>query len=84
VRVATGDNRGALPLLSGAPGVAHVEERGDELTLSLGREASPNTAAATIARRLIAADIDLYRICVARASLEQRFLEITSRLGVAS
>jgi hypothetical protein len=41
-------------------------------------------AAADINRFLVEAGLTVYRIEPARASLEGRFLEITSRLGVAA
>ena len=40
--------------------------------------------AADINRRLVEAGLAVHRLEAARASLEERFLEITSRLGVAA
>jgi hypothetical protein len=41
-------------------------------------------AAADINRFLVEAGLAVHRVEPARASLEERFLEITSRLGVAA
>ena len=40
--------------------------------------------AAEIARRMIGAGLELHRLEIARATLEQRFMEITTRLGEAA
>jgi ABC-2 type transport system ATP-binding protein len=81
VRVTTGDDVRALPLLRSDPSVARASDAGDGILLTLQPEAASKPVAAAIARRLIAADIDLYTLELGQASLEQRFLQITSRLG---
>jgi ABC-2 type transport system ATP-binding protein len=44
----------------------------------------PTAVAAEIARRMVGAGLELYRLEIAHATLEQRFMEITTRLGEAA
>jgi ABC-2 type transport system ATP-binding protein len=46
--------------------------------------ANAQDAAAEIARRLVGAGVGIHRLDLARASLEERFLEITTRMGEAA
>jgi ABC-2 type transport system ATP-binding protein len=77
------------PALSGLiaaadPASANVSDDSGRVVVALRPDASAERAAATISRSLIEAGVDLYELEIAHASLEQRFLEITSRLGVAA
>jgi ABC-2 type transport system ATP-binding protein len=60
-----------------------VEDTADGLRVSLPTDADPHVAA-EINRTLVAAGIAVRRLDPSRASLEQRFLEITSRLEEAA
>jgi ABC-2 type transport system ATP-binding protein len=60
-----------------------VEDTADGLRVSLPTDADPHVAA-EINRTLVAAGIGVRRLDPSRASLEQRFLEITSRLEEAA
>jgi ABC-2 type transport system ATP-binding protein len=57
---------------------------GIRVTLLPGRPTTAEQAAADLNRRLVEAGVAVHRVEPARASLEERFLEITSRLGVAA
>jgi hypothetical protein len=48
--------------------------------VTLRPEVDPEAAAGELSRRLVLANLVIKRLEPARASLEQRFLEITSRL----
>jgi ABC-2 type transport system ATP-binding protein len=62
-----------------------VEDTPDGLQVTLRRRGDAAEAtAADLNRRLVEAGITVHRLELARASLESRFLEITSRLGVAA
>jgi ABC-2 type transport system ATP-binding protein len=56
---------------------------GGDLRLRLVPDASVTAAAAALNRRLVEAGYAVHRVEPARVSLEERFLEITSRLGDA-
>jgi hypothetical protein len=60
-----------------------VEDTAAGLRVSLPADADPHVAA-EINRTLVAAGIGVRRLDPSRASLEQRFLEITSRLEEAA
>ena len=75
-------NRAAL-LLRLRPDVDSVREEGGVLVLRLGA-GDPRETAAEIARVLLDAGFELYRLQPERESLEQRFLDITTRLGEAA
>ncbi len=68
-------------LLGGHRAVRGVSAAGDELHVQL---VSGNDAAAAVNRALVEAGLAVYHVEPERVSLEDRFLEITSRLGVAS
>ena len=84
LRLATGDPFRARELLAPDPAVSEIAPDGDRIVLTLRRGAPAKATAAAITRRLVAAGIDLYELEIAQATLEQRFLEITSRLGAAA
>jgi ABC-2 type transport system ATP-binding protein len=85
VVVASGDNGRAGALLAPLPTVAGVAADDGMLRVSLdGRASRANDAIADINRRLVDAGIPVYRLQPEHASLEQRFLEITSRLEEAA
>jgi ABC-2 type transport system ATP-binding protein len=75
VLVATGDNARAKTLL----GDYEVEAVPEGLRVRIDDDAT----AATVNRKLVEAGIDVHRLEPERASLERRFLEITSRLDAA-
>jgi ABC-2 type transport system ATP-binding protein len=66
------------------PAVTSVSDDAGRVVVALRPDASAERAAATISRSLIEAGVDVYELEISHASLEQRFLEITSRLGVAA
>jgi ABC-2 type transport system ATP-binding protein len=74
------DNGRARRVLSAHPAVDRVIDDGTGLLVTL----TDPTAVAELNRRLVAADIPVHRLEPARASLEQRFLEITTRLENAA
>ena len=84
VLVATSDDERALAVVSGQRAVKSATPGPDgiRLVLDAGVEAQP--AADEVGRSLIMAGLALRRFEPARASLEQRFLEITSRLEEAA
>ena len=67
----------ALNLLAGHPAVARARQTSDGVRVAL---VDPDGVSAVNAR-LIEAGIAVYRFSPVRASLEDRFLQITSRLG---
>jgi len=81
VRLATGDEVRAHKLLAAAHEVREVarDERGLIVTLQHGAAAGPATA--RLVQRLVAAGVAVYRVEPGEATLEQRFHEITARLG---
>jgi ABC-2 type transport system ATP-binding protein len=71
-----------LALLSGHPAVHSVEENGTGIRAVLG-QVSPSEArsvAADLNRRLVEGGVDVFEIELPRATLEERFLEITHRM----
>jgi ABC-2 type transport system ATP-binding protein len=84
LRLSTSDPARSVPIVSVDPAVANVSDDSGRLVVALRPDASAEQAAATISRSLIEAGVDLYELEISHASLEQRFLEITSRLGVAA
>jgi ABC-2 type transport system ATP-binding protein len=68
-------------LLAAHPAVIRVENGGDDSVRVALRDA---TAVADLNRRLVQAGISVNRLDPAQASLEQRFLEITTRLEDAA
>src|SRR3954452_15095892 len=73
-------------LLTGRPAVQSATEtpEGIRVTLRPGFPITVEEAAADINRFLVEAGIAVHRLESAHASLEERFLEITSRLGVTA
>jgi ABC-2 type transport system ATP-binding protein len=83
--IASADNGRAGALLSRQPSVAGVAAEDGVLRVSLeGVDSVANEAIADINRRLVEAGIPVYRLEPEHASLERRFLEITSRLEEAA
>jgi len=80
--LSTDDDQHARELVRADERVAHVEQRADGLVIQLGSEfeGSVQEAAADLNRALVLAGIAVYRLEHQHVSLEQRFLEITSRL----
>jgi ABC-2 type transport system ATP-binding protein len=70
------DARTALDLLDGHPAVVAAHQTPDGLRVRL-----TGTDVAAINRRLVSAGVGVFRLQPVRESLEQRFLEITSRVG---
>jgi ABC-2 type transport system ATP-binding protein len=71
-----------VPLLSGHPAVHSVEENGKGIRVVLG-QVSPHDArsvAADLNRRLVEEGVEVYEMELPRVTLEERFLEITSRM----
>jgi ABC-2 type transport system ATP-binding protein len=85
IEVDTSEPQRAAMLLGALRFVGSVELTDTGVRLFLGQEALATAdAAAEIARRTVGAGLDLRRLDVARATLEQRFLEITTRMGEAA
>jgi ABC-2 type transport system ATP-binding protein len=80
VLIETDDVAAARVLLAAHPAVRHVTQDGGALQVSLADAA----AVPELNRRLVEAGQDVLRLEPARASLEQRFLEITTRLENAA
>ena len=72
----------ALMLLAGHPAVGSAAEDGQRIRVSLGQAAGGDArpAAADINRRLVEAGLDVYRLDLPAATLEERFLEITHKM----
>jgi ABC-2 type transport system ATP-binding protein len=81
--VATGDNERARALLRGRRDIRDVSERDAELIVALANGEPIATQTALIVQQLVQARIPVYRVDPAQATLEERFLQITSRLGDA-
>jgi ABC-2 type transport system ATP-binding protein len=79
--VATGDDQRARPLLLAQPAVDAVHSGNGALLLELDPGGPVEQTAAAIAEQLVAAGIPLYRLAAEQQTLEQRFLQVTSRLG---
>jgi ABC-2 type transport system ATP-binding protein len=78
VLVGVGDLDAARTLLAREPRVTHVEVEGSELRLTLADGLEP----AEVNQALVGAGIRVSRLEPARASLEEKFLAVTSRLEV--
>jgi ABC-2 type transport system ATP-binding protein len=76
----------ALALITGSPAVtaARVENGVLHLTLVEVDDDGGRSSAVAVNRALVAAGLAVYRLEPVAATLEQRFLEITSRLGEES
>jgi ABC-2 type transport system ATP-binding protein len=78
--IGVNDRARARALLAAEPSVRKVTDDGHDLRVSLVDPA----AAADLNRRLIEAGIAVHRLQPSQATLEQRFLEITTRLENAA
>ncbi|HKE98791.1 MAG TPA: ABC transporter ATP-binding protein [Actinomycetes bacterium] len=82
-----GDQMGVLALLAAHPAVAEAvgttggTSEAIRVTLAPAGPAEAARIAADLNRQLVQAGVTVYGFGLARASLEERFLEITSRLG---
>src|SRR3954452_13714807 len=86
ILIGSSDGVRVQALLAANPAVRSVARtpEGIRVTLRPGYPLSAEDAAANINRFLVEAGVAVQRLEPARASLEERFLEITSRLGVAA
>ena len=75
--IGCGDRDAALSLLGGHPAVAAAHATGDGVRVQL----RGNNGVASINAKLVQAGVAVFRLEPVRESLEQRFLEITSRVG---
>jgi ABC-2 type transport system ATP-binding protein len=82
--VATSDDEEALAIVSMHRAVAGIDVVPDGLRITLLAEVDARAAADDISRRLVQGGLAIRRFERARASLEERFLKITSQLEVAS
>jgi ABC-2 type transport system ATP-binding protein len=82
--IATSDDEEALAIVSCHRAVDAIDLAPEGLRITLLADVDPEAAADDIGRRLIQGGVAIRRFERARASLEQRFLEITTRLEVAS
>ncbi len=69
----------ALDVLAGDPAVFDAHETGDGVRVTL----AVADGAAAVNARLVGAGIAVFRLEPVRESLEQRFLEVTTRIGAA-
>ena len=83
LRVDCSDPARAAVLLRVRADVRSMEENEGELVLELADD-DPRATAAKIAHLLLDAGFELYRLQPEHYSLEQRFLDITTRLGEAA
>jgi len=84
ILIATSDEDRALTLLRESRAVASAVAEAEGIRVRLRPDVEAEPAADDIGRRLVLADLAIRRFEPARASLEQRFLEITSRLEEAA
>jgi len=82
IEVACSEPSRARLVLGALPFVESVADVGDQLEARVTADTAD--AAAEIARRLVAAGFDVHRLTAGQATLEQRFLEITTRLEEAA
>jgi len=80
VLIACDDNAAASALLAADPAVAHVQAADGGLSVELVDR--DDAAVADLNRLLVDASIAVHRLEPARVSLEERFLEVTTQLGV--
>jgi ABC-2 type transport system ATP-binding protein len=80
ILIATSDDERALALLGENRAVATTVPEPNGIRVRLRPDVEAGPAADDLGRRLVLADLAIRRFEPARASLEQRFLEITSRL----
>jgi ABC-2 type transport system ATP-binding protein len=79
--VATGDNERARALLLGRRDVSDIDGGDAELNVALQNGAPLETLTAAIVQQLVQAHIPVYRVDPEQATLEERFLQVTTRLG---
>ena len=84
ILVATDDEDRALALFGESRAVASAVPEADGIRISLRSDVEAQPVADELGRRLVLAGLAIRRFEPARASLEQRFLEITSRLEEAA
>jgi ABC-2 type transport system ATP-binding protein len=82
--VATSNDEEALAIISMHRAVAGIDVVAEGIRITLLGDVDANAAADDISRRLVEGGLAIRRFERARASLEERFLKITSRLEVAS
>ena len=71
----------ALRLLAGHPAARSVSEDGQQVRVALGPVTGERarSVAADINRRLVEHDVDIYRLDLPAATLEERFLQVTHK-----
>jgi ABC-2 type transport system ATP-binding protein len=86
ILIGSNDGVRAQALLAAHPAVRSAAQtpEGIRVTLRPDSPVTPEVAAADINRHLVEASLAVHHLEATRASLEERFLEITSRLGVAA
>jgi ABC-2 type transport system ATP-binding protein len=84
ILIATSDDGHALALLGEHRAIATATREPDGVRVTLRPDVETDAAADDIGRRLVLAGLAIRRFEPASASLEQRFLEITSRLEEAA
>jgi ABC-2 type transport system ATP-binding protein len=84
ILISTSDEGRALALLAENRAVSSVVAEADGIRVSLRTDVETQPAADEIGRRLVLDGLAIRRFEPTRASLEQRFLEITSRLEDAA
>jgi ABC-2 type transport system ATP-binding protein len=84
ILIATSDEDRALTLLTESRAVASAVAEAEGIRVRLRPDVEAEPAADDLGRRLVLAGLAIRRFEPARASLEQRFLEITTRLEEAA
>ncbi|HYM63237.1 MAG TPA: ABC transporter ATP-binding protein [Gaiellaceae bacterium] len=84
ILVATSDDTRALPILAGHRAVESVVADGNGIRVKLSDASDAELAADDLSRFIVLEGLAIRRFEPARVSLEQRFLEITSRLEEAA
>ena len=84
ILIATSDEERALALLGETRAVASAVAEANGIRVRLSPDVEAEAAADDLGRRLVLAGLAIRRFEPARASLEQRFLDITSRLEEAA
>ena len=82
ILLGTNDDPRAIARLGVIGAVAGFEPTALGIRITLRRGSDPAAAAAEINRTLVESEIDVHRLEPAAATLEQQFLDITTRLGV--
>jgi ABC-2 type transport system ATP-binding protein len=80
--IGSDDPSRAAYLLADVPGVARTSIEDGELVVSLSDSLDPDAALAEINRCLVSSGLRVHRIGLNHVSLEDRFLELTSRMEV--